>query len=196
MRRLVALSLFVALMLQSVSGEAKKKKRVIVDRIVAVVDDSAITKSALDRETAPHRKRIMQKHALDPVARDAALREVERTTLREMIDNRLLAAAAAQARMSVSEEEVDHGIAEMARQGGMSVPELRQWIAREGAEEADYRRRIFEQLLSWRMAGFEAVKRNPGFSKLSVDEQRAEITITMRALASELRSVAHIEERL
>ncbi len=196
MKRLAAVSLSLVIVLAAANGEAKKKRRVVVDRIVAVVDESPITKSALDRETAPYRKRIMQKHALDPKARDAALREVERTKLREMIDNRLLAAAAARARVVVSQEEIEQGIADMAKQGGMSVPELWQWVAREGSDEADYRRRIAEQLVSWRFAGYEAVKRTPDFSKLSIEEQRAEIATTMRVVAGELRSVAHIEERL
>jgi peptidyl-prolyl cis-trans isomerase SurA len=195
MARLFALSLFAALTLGTATGEAKKK-RVVVDRIVAVVDDSAITKSALDRELRWFRKEIDKKHALDGDARAAALRDAERAQLYEMIDTRLLLKAAERMRVTASKEDIDQAIAQIAKQNGQTVAELWQLVAREGHDEVDYRRRIGEQIASWRVATQEAHKRNAGLSKLAAEEQQRRVAATMKTLVSELRSAAHIEERL
>lgn len=195
MRRLAALALCLAIALASSRGEAKKK-RVVVDRIVAIVDDTAITKSALDRETRSARKQVEQKYALDSDARAAAMREVERAELRAMIDTRLLLKAAAKLRLSASKEEIDRAVADVAKQNARTVPELMQAVVREGYDEVDYRRRLGEQIVTWRVAQQEAYKRTPEMSKLSPEEQQRRIAAAMTALVSDLRSAAHIEERL
>jgi peptidyl-prolyl cis-trans isomerase SurA len=195
MMRFSAALLALAVALGSAPAHAKKK-RVVVDRIVAVVDKTPITQSALDRETRPFRKGLVQKYALDVDARREALREIERTTLHGMIDTRLLLQAAEEARISASKEEIDRAVAEVAKQGGRSVPELLQMVAQEGYDEPEYRRRLGEQLVTWQLATREAVKRTPDFSRLGSEDQRAKVTAMLKTLASELRNAAHIEERL
>jgi parvulin-like peptidyl-prolyl isomerase len=113
-----------------------------------------------------------------------------------MIDTRLLGKAAERARLTASKEEIEKTIADIAKQNGQTVAELWQLVAREGYDEVDYRRRIGEQIVAWRLASLEAHKRIPDMSKLESDEQQRRVAATMKTLVGELRSAAHIEERL
>jgi len=179
------------------AGDAQAKKtRTVVDRIVAVVDSACITKSALDRELIPYRKELGARHGLDADARKAALEALEKSTLRQMIDTRVLVKAAEAARFTATVEEVDRAIVEVASSNKRTVKELLAELPSLGYDEAEYRRSTRQQLMVARLVSYETGKRVAGFAKLSPAEQRQKSVAVERDLVSELRRAVHIEERL
>ncbi len=186
--------LFALLVMSSTSASAEAtKERIVVDRIVAVVDERAITRSSLDQETLPLRTLILTNHALDDAARDAAMRDLDRAALRQMIDTYLLVREATRRGSATSDEEIDRALEQVAREQGRGASEFTKMITQQGYDEAQVRRRIGEQIVSGRLASNEARRLYPVVSKPPGPEQQA---LILNTLVSRLRDDAYIEERL
>ncbi len=118
---------------------------VLVDRIVAIVDEEAILQSDLERETELYR--LERQYAGQPVSEDPAV--VRREMLDRLIESKLIIAAAKQADMSVDPEAVSGSVDQKIRQfeehfGGREA--LERELARSGMTLADYRARMASQL--------------------------------------------------
>lgn len=118
---------------------------VLVDRIVAIVDEEAILQSDLERETELYR--LERQYAGQPVAEDPAA--VRREILDRLIESKLIIAAAKRADMSVDPEAVSGSVDEKIRQfeehfGGREA--LERELARSGMTLPDYRARMAAQL--------------------------------------------------
>lgn len=118
---------------------------VLVDRIVAIVDEEPILQSDLERETELYR--LERQYAGQPVADDPAV--VRREILDRLIESKLIIAAAKQADMSVDPEAVSGSVDQKIRQfdehfGGREAFERE--LARAGMTLTDYRARMAAQL--------------------------------------------------
>jgi peptidyl-prolyl cis-trans isomerase SurA len=118
---------------------------VLVDRIVAIVDEEAILQSDLERETELYR--LERQYAGQPVGDDPAA--VRREILDRLIESKLIIAAAKRADMSVDPEAVSGSVDEKIRQyeehfGGRQA--LERELARSGMTLSDYRARMAAQL--------------------------------------------------
>jgi peptidyl-prolyl cis-trans isomerase SurA len=102
---------------------------VVVDRVVAVVNNDIITMSDLQRE----------------LAKGSAIQD-ERLLLEEMIDRKLQMAAAKQDGMDVSERELDEAIADILKRNNLDRPRLEEALAREGLTLEQYRSDLREQI--------------------------------------------------
>ncbi len=122
----------------------------IVERVVAVIGERPILMSELRHRARPHLIAIAEKN---PTAAQQAAAESEkiRELLGRMIDDRLEEMAADKARISVSAEEVDNGIKNVAASQRLSVPDLLSEASRQGLSEQDYRDEIRRQLLEGRL---------------------------------------------
>lgn len=118
---------------------------VLVDRIVAIVDEEAILQSDLERETELYR--MERQYAGQPVeAEPAALR---REMLDRLIESKLIIAAAKQADMSVDPEAISGSVEQKIQQFVEhfgSLEALERELARSGMSLADYRARMAVQL--------------------------------------------------
>lgn len=124
----------------------KRAEAVVVERVVAVIGDRPILLSELRHRARPHLLAIAAQN-LNPVQQ--ALHESEKfhELLTRMIDDRLEEIAADKARISVTAEEVDNGIKNVANAQRLSPAELLNEAQRQGLTEQDYRDEIRRQLL-------------------------------------------------
>lgn len=118
---------------------------VLMDRIVAIVDEEAILQSDLDRETELYR--LERDYAGLTVSEDPAT--VRREMLDRLIEGKLIIAAAKQADMSVDPEaiagSVEQKIQQFVEHFG-SLEALERELGRSGMTLADYRARMASQL--------------------------------------------------
>jgi peptidyl-prolyl cis-trans isomerase SurA len=124
---------------------------IVVERIVAVVGDDPILLSELRSRAKPFLIQIQQR--VRPGAEQAAAEsEVFKDMLSKMIDEKLEAQAAVRAGVSVTNEEIDNAIRNVAANQGMSVTELMKAAKlRSGMPEQDYRDEIRRQILEGKM---------------------------------------------
>lgn len=118
---------------------------ILLDRIVAIVDEEAILQSDLEREIELYR--LENEYAGTPVAEVTP--EVRREMLDRLIESKLIIAAAKQADMTVDEElirdSVDQKIEQFVEHFG-SLENLERELGRSGMTLSDYRTRMTSQL--------------------------------------------------
>lgn len=131
------------------SGE-REAEASIVERVVAVIGERPILLSELRHRARPHLIAIAAQNP-SPAQQAAAESEKIRELLTRMIDDRLEEIAADKARISVSAEEVDNGMKNVAASQRLSVPDLLNEAQRQGLSEQDYRDEIRRQLLEGKL---------------------------------------------
>lgn len=122
----------------------------IVERIVAVVGERPILLSELRHRGRPHLYRIA---ATTQNAAQASAQESEmfRELLNRLIDERLEEVAAEKAHITVSPEEVDNGIRQVAMQTKLTPQQLVNEAKKQGLTEQDYRDEIRRQVLEGKL---------------------------------------------
>jgi peptidyl-prolyl cis-trans isomerase SurA len=128
----------------------KSARAVIVERVVAVVGERPILLSELQRREHPFLFRILAS-AQNPAQIAAAKSEMEKELLNRMIDDRLEESAADKAHLSVSAEEVDNAIRQIATSARMQVPQLVDEARKQGLTEMDYREELRRQVLEGKL---------------------------------------------
>lgn len=122
-----SLSLFMMLLSLGIRGAASGS--VVVDRVVAVVNDEIITMSDLQREGA-------KKTGLTD----------ERLILEDMIDRKLQIAAAKRTGMDVTDKELNDTIADIMKRNSMDSRQFEAALAKEGLTLEQYKAELREQL--------------------------------------------------
>jgi len=130
---------------------ASPARAIVIERVVAVVGDRAILKSELE-----HRARPYLRQAVRHVPAGAQYAAAESTILKEMmqklIDEELESQAAEKAHISVTMDEVDNAIRNVAQGQGINLADfMREVHARSGMSEQDYRDEIRRQILEGKM---------------------------------------------
>jgi peptidyl-prolyl cis-trans isomerase SurA len=122
-----SLSLFIMLLSLGIQGAASGS--VVVDRVVAVVNDEIITMSDLQREGA-------KKTGLTD----------ERLILEDMIDRKLQIAAAKRTGMDVTDKELNDTVADIMKRNSMDSRQFEAALAKEGLTLEQYKAELREQL--------------------------------------------------
>jgi peptidyl-prolyl cis-trans isomerase SurA len=145
MRRL----LFAALALAGVAF-ARPSRAVVIERVVAVVGERPILLSELRQRARPHLHQIIAKN---PTAAQQAAAESElfREILNRMIDDRLEEQAADKARLTVTPEDVDNALKNVATANRLSVRDLITQARGMGLTEQDYRDELRRQILEGKL---------------------------------------------
>jgi peptidyl-prolyl cis-trans isomerase SurA len=122
----------------------------VVERVVAVVGDKPILLSDLRGRAHPY---LLQIHARARNASEATAEENKmfQELLTKMVDERLEEGAAERARVSVSADEVDQGLGNIAAQAKLSVREVVEEAKRQGLTEQQYREEVRRQLLDGKL---------------------------------------------
>jgi hypothetical protein len=192
-RRVVALLVFA---LANTSLGAPPATRdpapVAVDRIVAVVENGCITYSALQLETSPGLAKLMKQYAGNPDVLIEKQRELERATLTEMVNRRLLASSWERP----SFQQIESAISGLAQEAGVGVPELMAEATKAGFSEGEYRRRMAEIVGAFNYVAEQAKWRVPRWRTLDEAGKRAAIAKLTTELAAELRRNRHVRETL
>ena len=145
-RRLAAGAACLALL----SGAGSVAEASIIERIVAVVGERPILLSDLRHRARPFLSRIYA-GAQGPAQIAASETQMFKELLNRMIDDRLEEHAAEKARISVSVDEVDSAIRNIAAQAKIEPRELVAEAKRQGLTEQDYRDELRRQVLEGKL---------------------------------------------
>jgi len=118
----------IAIGLNSVQSSADGS--VIIDRVIAVVNNEIITMSDLERASAKLKEKTLD----------------QRDVLEELINKKLQLAAAKQAGMDVTEKELDSSIADIMKNNAMDAAAFEVALAKEGLTTSQYKEELKEQL--------------------------------------------------
>lgn len=127
---------------------AAKAKRVLLDRVVAVVDDAVILHSELMGRLVPV---LAGLETIDD-ARERQRRQENLTSqmLEEMIAEELIIQAAKAASLSVDAKEINAAVAEIKQQNNLDDAALAAALAQQGYTMETYRRDVERQILRMR----------------------------------------------
>ena len=125
---LSVLTVFVMLHAYSLQGTASGS--VVVDRVIAVVNNEIITMSDLQREEA----------------KSGGAKVDEKQLLEDMINKKLQMAAAKRAGLDVTEKELNDAIADIMKRNSMDAKQFEAALAKDGLTLEQYRAELREQL--------------------------------------------------
>lgn len=111
--------------------------RQLVDRIVAVVNDELITLSDVESAAKPY---LAQNDTEEK--RKALYRDM----LEQLIDDRLVSQQVVEAKITVSDDEIDRAIKDILKQNNINDDELKQAIEQRGMSMGQYREELRRQL--------------------------------------------------
>ncbi len=152
--RALARSLGAALLLAlaaAASAPPREANAAVVEKIVAVVGDDAILLSELRARAAPL-VRVLATKAPPGPQRTAAETQIYRDVLGHMIEETLEAQAAERQKVTITPDEVDKAVENVAAQQRMTVDQLLTLAEqRSGLTELDYRAEIRRQVLEGKL---------------------------------------------
>lgn len=171
-RPVVAAGLALALLL----GTAAPAEAVVVERIVAVVGDRAILLSELRDRARPYLVAVQQK--IPTGAQQAAAEsQIFKELIEKMIDEELEAQAASKARVTVTSEEIDNAVQNIAASQGMTAEQLyKSALAASGMTRQEYRDELRRQILEGKMVQL----RVRGKVRISEEDVRTQFERTVR----------------
>jgi peptidyl-prolyl cis-trans isomerase SurA len=167
---------------------ARPAHATIVERVVAVVGERPILLSDLRHRARPFLSRI---YAQGLSAAQIAANETQmfKELLNRMIDDRLEEHAAERARLSVSVDEVDNAVRNIAAQGKIDSKQLIAEAKHQGLTEQDYRDELKRQVLEGKLVQLRVrgrVRVTPEDAKATyerwVRESGAQVDVSILAL--------------
>ncbi len=114
----------------------------VVDRIVAIINNSIITQSELNAATAVAVEKLGVEGKDDPAKAD----EIKSKILDSLIEQKLVKQASDRAGIDVSEREIDNAIDDVKKQNDMTQETLLIALARSGLTYKEYRDQMKEQI--------------------------------------------------
>lgn len=180
MLRRTAVAPALGLLLWALPAEAT-----IVERVVAVVGDQPILLSEVRSRIEPYAAQM----GGAPAERAAQRSQLFEQMLHRMIDEELLRRAASQAKVTVTDAEIDAAVERVAKSNQVTVEELLAEVERSGVSAVQYRRELRGQLLDAKVMN----TRLQGRVSVSPEETRKEydslVTEERRALPVRLAAV-------
>ncbi len=172
---------------------ARPASATIVERVVAVVGERPVLWTELLHRASPSRLQI-RAQVTDPNVVSVQETEMFKELLEKMIDDRLEEQQADRAHISVTPEEIDRGIANIAAQAqsqqgrGVTPQDVLAEVRRRGMTEQDFRDEIRRQILEGKLIELRVRPR------VRVTEQDARAAY--QHWAQELRAQQAIEVRI
>jgi peptidyl-prolyl cis-trans isomerase SurA len=123
-------------------------RKVVVERVVAIVNDAIILASELDARMVPVRAEAMQ--IQDPKERERRLVKLTSQVLDEMVNEELIVQAAEAAKVEVDASEVQTALDEIKTSNNLDEAGLAQALAAQGYTIANYKTELRRQLLRLR----------------------------------------------
>jgi peptidyl-prolyl cis-trans isomerase SurA len=122
------------------------RQPVVIDRIVAIVNDEAITARELDERAAIAMKQLAQQGTSAPPRP-----VVERQLLERMIGDRVQLQLAKESGVRVDDNELERAILRIAEQNKLDLPTLRATLERDGVPYSKFREDIRSEILMSRL---------------------------------------------
>lgn len=123
-------------------------KPLIVDRVVATVNDEIILHSELMMRVAPLAFELGK--ITDPKERARRSSKLRSQVLGEMINEELVTQAASTAKLDVGAKEVDAAIADLKRQNQLDDEQLKEALRMQGYSMSSYRKDVRNQIIRMR----------------------------------------------
>ena len=122
----------------------------VIERIVAVINDSILLQSELEERIAPMRGQLDR--IPDPTMRAQRLDELRRQMLDRMIDDKLIAQQADKLKLTVGEKDLERAIQDVMRKNNLTLDGLKEALAQEGQSLEAYKQMVLRpQLLRLRV---------------------------------------------
>jgi len=118
---------------------------VIVDRIVAIVNDTLITQSDLNSAFEPFRKRIEAQTTGEE--RESAVKKAQEGMLKRMIDDILIEQEAARLGIKVPDEDVTGTIETILSQKNLKMNDFEKILEKEGMSLEGYKKEVKTQMI-------------------------------------------------
>ena len=131
-----------------------KETHASLDKIVAIVNDDAITASELRKASNLIKVQIQQQHIRMP-----AQKEFQKEVLNQLINKKLQLQFAKNAGINISDADVNNALKHVAELNHISVPELYKHLQHDGISSENYRREIREQLTLQRLQQQEVIRK-------------------------------------
>ena len=130
----------------------------VVERVVAVVGEQAIFLSDLRHRARPVLGQIAERVPAGP-QRSAVESEMFKELLQQMVDERLVQAAAERSQKKISSDEIDAGMKNIAGSQGLTVDELMSAAIQSGLTVQELREQVMRQLLEQKMLSVRVMPR-------------------------------------
>ena len=142
------------IMAAGLPGVAPAQDKVLVDRIVAVVNDEIITLYDLDKEFEPYARNI-QSLGYSKEKQMNLLFKFRSDLLNRMIESRLADQEIKKNKLEVTEAEIDNSIERLKASRSLTDETLRAGLAQEGLTMEEYRKELKAQLLRTKLVNLE-----------------------------------------
>jgi peptidyl-prolyl cis-trans isomerase SurA len=162
-------------------------KPIVVERVVAVVNDTVILESELYQRAAPELGELERDK--DPREKQKQFKAILRRTLDDMVNDELMIQAAAEAELNVSDEEVDKAMADVKKTNKMTDAQFSEALSAQGYTMAGYKKDVKKQILRMRAINI-MVRPRVSVTDADVKERYARMSSKSGAI-TELH-VAHI----
>ena len=144
-----ASALALALSLAS-AALAPVARATVVERVVAVIGEHAILLSDMRRRARPYLVDVARRYP-SAAQQAAAESELYKQLLEKMVDERLEQQAADKAHLTISADEIDAGIKNVAGAQGLSVEQLVAEASKTGLSPQEYRDEVRRQILEGKL---------------------------------------------
>ena len=153
----------------------------VAERIVAIVGEHAILLSDMRQRARPF---LLQIHSKVPAGAQLAAAESElyKQLIERMVDERVEQQAAERAHLSVTADEIDAGIRNVANQQGISVDRLIDEATKTGLSRQEYRDEVRRQILEGKLLQLRVRSR----VRVTEDDVRATYQKLVRAERAKL----------
>ncbi len=149
-RRAFPAVLIIATLLIPLSALAEKGQ--VVDRIAAVVGSEIVLLSEVLGQAAPAMKELKKSSQGGPdLMEGKRTSKIVQETLGHIIDEKLVGVEARQMKLSVTSEEIDRAIANMARENSVDVKTLIEAVKAQGLDLLTYRSKLRNQILRFKV---------------------------------------------
>jgi peptidyl-prolyl cis-trans isomerase SurA len=160
MARTIRLTAALALLFACATAAAEQ----VLDRIVAVVNDSVVLQSELEQEMAAVRAQIDQLDMTAPPPR-----ELRRQVLERLVMQRLQLDAAARAGIGVDEATLDAAVRQVAQNNNLTLTGFRDALLAEGMSMSGFRERLRREITINRLHQ-EAMRRRVNITPQEIDQ--------------------------
>ena len=168
MKKQIILVCFIILsFLPGLFGPQEAPGAVLLDRIVATVNEEVITWSELMNSIILDGKQYLQGKTGE--AREAKIKEMERPFLNHLIEMKLQLQVAQKMDIDVSQSEVDGAINDISKKYGLTEEVLMNSLKAEGLTMDDYRAKLSDQILLQKVVN-AAVRSNVVVSDAEVEQ--------------------------
>lgn len=153
--------------------KAQPIKRRVLNRVVAVVEDEAITLAQLEARAKPF---LPQLERFKEDERERALVELMRQMLDVVISEKLIALRADELHLKASEEDVDRALSTIAEQSKVTIKDILAEVKKQGFTEAEYREEVRRSVLEFMLLAREVVPKikREGMEQSELDKKLRE----------------------